>query len=77
MSNKKGIVVGNIQFGPNWEPFFAINNKINDRVALNMYKALKAVASNPDVDFLNIADGKALKKVHKAIQEYEASYNKN
>ena len=71
------MVVGNIQFGPNWEPFFAIDKKINDRVALKMYKALKAVASNPDADFLNIRERKALKKVHKAIEEYEQSYNKN
>lgn len=74
MSNKKDMVVGNIQFGPNWEPFFAIDKKINDRVALNMYKALKAAAHNPDADFLDI---KVVKKMHKAIAEYEASYNKN
>ena len=77
MANNKDMVVGNIQFGSSWDPFLWIDKKINDRVALKMYKALKAVANNPDADFLNIRDRKALKKVHKAIQEYEQSYNKN
>ena len=69
MANTKDIVVGSIQFSPGWEKFFDVNQKINDRVALKMYKALKAVANNPD--------RKALKRVHKALEEYEQSYNKN
>ena len=73
MANNKDMVVGNIQFGSSWDPFLWIDKKINDRVALKMYKALKAAANNLDAD----SDRKALNKVHKAIQEYEQSYNKN
>ena len=74
MANNKDMVVGNIQFGSSWDPFLWIDKKINDRVALKMYKALKAAARNPDADFLDI---KVVKKMHKAIAEYEQSYNKN
>jgi len=77
MSNKKDLVLGSIQFSPDWERFLRINQKINDKVAHNMYKALKAIVRSSKLAPYKNKDIKAFDKCMDALVEYETSYNKN
>ena len=71
------MVVGSIQFGPEWSKYFALDKKINDRVALDMYKALKRIVSSSKLEAYKCKDQKAFDKCFDALVQYETSYNKN
>ena len=73
----KDLIVGNIQFGPSWEKFFKVDQKINDGVAKNMYKALKGIVESRKLAPLQGNDQKAFDKCKDALVQYEISYNKN
>lgn len=74
---KKDLVLGSIQFSPDWERFLSIDRKINDRVANNMYKALKRIVESKKLAPLQCNDQKAFDKCKDALVQYEISYNKN
>ena len=73
----KDLIVGNIQFGPSWEKFFKVDQKINTEVAKNMYKALKGIVESRKLAPLQCNDQKAFDKCKDALVQYETSYNKN
>jgi hypothetical protein len=77
MGNDKNLVLGSIQFGPEWSKYFALDKKINDRVALDMYKALKAIVRSSKLQSYKCKDQKAFDKCFDALVQYETSYNKN
>lgn len=75
--SKKDLVIGNIQFGPQWEKYFSLDKKINDTVAENMYKALKRIVRSKKLKPLQCNDQLAFDKCMDALVQYEISYNKN
>lgn len=70
-------IVGNVQFGPSWEGFYKIDKAINDRVAKEMYEALKALVESSKLQSLRYNDIEAFNKGKDALVSYETSYNKN
>lgn len=74
---EKDLVVGSIQFSEQWKNFLELDRKINDRVALNMYKALKKLVNSKKLASLQANDQKAFDQAYDAIVEYEVSYNLN
>lgn len=74
---KKDLVVGSIQFSPDWSRYFALDRKINDRIAENMYKALKQIVRSKKLAPLQCNDQKSFDKCFDALTQYEISYNKN
>lgn len=77
MADNKDLVLGSIQFSPDWERFLSINQKINDGVALNMYKALKGIVRSKKLMPYKSKDLKAFARCLDALVQYEISYNKN
>lgn len=73
----KNLVLGNIQFSPDWQRFLSIDKKINDRVAKNMYLALKGLVESKKLAPIQCNDKKAFNKAKDALVQYEISYNKN
>ena len=71
MANDKNLVLGSIQFGPEWSRYFALDKKINDRVVLGMYKALKRIVRSSKLQAYQCKDQKAFDKCYDALVQYE------
>jgi hypothetical protein len=69
--------IGNIQLNDAWNRYFALDKKINDRVAQNMYNALKQIVYSKKLKPLQQNDQKSFDKCYDAMVQYEISYNKN
>lgn len=77
MAKDTDLVLGSIQFSSDWQKFLSLDKKINDKVAENMYKALKGIVRSSKLQAYKSKDQKAFDKCFDALVQYETSYNKN